>query len=109
MTVGASRQGGADGPAGEQGATRPLTTPSGLSPVERLEMVRDIAGRVADSRDLPGVLAAVDLAARERLGAGAVSIGLIDEVAGTMATLSATGFTEWTELLLSTPVVLDEN
>jgi GAF domain-containing protein len=77
--------------------------------VDHLEMVRVVAERLADSRDLGDVLGALDSASREMLGAGAVSLGLIEQAEGSMTTLMATGFAEGTQLLLSQPVVLEDD
>ena len=94
---------------GEAVERDPLTDPLESSAIERLKTVGLVADRLADRHDLAGVLAAIDSATREALGAGAVTIGLIDEADATMTTLMATGFTELTDLMLSRPVPLDDD
>jgi|HubBroStandDraft_1064217.scaffolds.fasta_scaffold09070_1 GAF domain-containing protein len=110
MTAGAPQLGAGDGgEAADQVAAGHARRAAEMSAVDRLETVRVVAGQLADSGDLEQVLSTMDAAVRDALGAGAVTIGLIDDAQGTMTTLMATGFSERTELLLSRPIILDED
>jgi GAF domain-containing protein len=79
------------------------------SAAARLELVRFVAEQLAVTDDVAGVLATVDFVARQALGVGAVTVGIVEEATKTMTTLIATGFSIDTQAMLSQPVELDES
>ncbi len=77
-----------------------------LTAAARLTLVQLVAERLAESRDLPEVLAAVESSMRDALGASAVTVGLVSETGSALVTLRAFGFSDRANLLLSHPIPL---
>ncbi len=77
-----------------------------LTAAALLTLVQLVAERLAESRDLSEVLAALESSMREALGATAVSVGVVNDAGSALVTLQAFGFSERANLMLSSPVPL---